>query len=320
MPGDLAAELSSMQNRIVALREPIARFKPAGGISVGNLTPRDYRYFALREQQETVIHQLDEMQRRLEDERGHIAPPMIATAGRRGGWKAVQMRDHGSARQFLVNLHSTDNIEEFLKETASATPDAKSALEVAWRTLCDELHLLEAMIPAEGTADNVVLLIRPIGPQRGSLVAALWQLNRIAHLLQVDSRSIEIESPGAAFGFGGAFSELLLRSRDGLHLFVGEGDELGALQFTVLPVAEGESYETTVNRALSRASDWRQSLDPESPRRSAEPFPPGSVVCVYHGRGPMTDLRTGATVSMNWPPDELRKLLIAGVETRRKHD
>ncbi|MEQ8787300.1 MAG: AAA family ATPase [Pirellulaceae bacterium] len=312
-PEDHAAALADARRRVGEVEQQTLQLKPAGGLSVGSLTPRDFRYLALREQLEMVRHAVERVEQVLAAEHDEPPLPMIASAQGRRSTKEVSRMEHGSARQILLDLHSTDDIDEYVHELAGSAGDPQTTLEASWADLQMEMSLLESFASAPPSSDRGVLVLSPLGNRMGRFENRVLQLlEAYAEHFQLELQQVETPPSLIAYTYGGAFSETLMQCHAGLQLGIGASEQLSALQCMPLPLEEGEVWQSAVDEFLRRRSDWMAKLATGESVRPGEPYPLGEVSRLFYipVGGETFDLARGVTLPWKVSVESARQLFV----------
>jgi ATP-dependent Clp protease ATP-binding subunit ClpC len=318
-PDDYSLELAEMRRRAERIQQQTLQLKPAGGLNVGSLTPRDFRYLALREQFEAVQQGMERIESVLAAEREETHRPMIATAQARRSSKEIARMEHGSARQLLLDLHSTDDINAYVRQRFADAGEARTMLESSWADLHHEMSLLEAFMNAPAASDRGVLLLFPLGdcPERLEYNVCRLLARYAEQAFQLELRRVEMPERLIAFAFGGAFALTLMQCHAGLHIGVGPSEQLSGLHAVLLPLEDDETPEAVIARCLKRRAVWLSQLG--SPGiRPAEPYPLGRVLRLYYPNGVTTDLARGLTLPFEPSAEALRQLFVGPADAVRR--
>jgi ATP-dependent Clp protease ATP-binding subunit ClpA len=292
------------------VEDEFAALKPEGPVTLGQVRPEHYRYFALREQAEEVRLRADELSERLEADREAARgfPSYNRPDTPRRGWKRL-MEWGASLREITAAL----DINEYLHDLAQSAraPAGPAAAELS--DLLDRAALLQLVAQSLRSPQPERVVVWAVqlgaphwGPWTDLLVdgyeAALPSLGLEVHLGDVPEKdladsgfAVAGHSPVRFLTAQGPHALPLLVREAGVHLHCPEHDPVLPAQVLVLPVPEGLGPDAVVRHWLEARGGWLKALARGEASVEEDPWRPGPVIRVWSKRGGVLDLCTGLT-------------------------
>jgi ATP-dependent Clp protease ATP-binding subunit ClpA len=321
---DVEGLLRRVRAAVRRIEDQFGAWRPSGPVTLGQVAPEHYRYFALREQAEQVRGRCQELAERADsgrhNVRGYLARHRPDTPRR--GPRILQLA-YGAAGPFrgafLREIASALDINEYLRELVDAAQAAVGELAAELQEVLGRaalLHLLADSLRKEHPERVVLWPVAFDGrPRAGvrrmldSYVAALPRLGLEvvvqAHKQDVPARDSAETSPESRVGRGGDDSPgafvvaqgphalPLLRLEEGVHLFIPAHGPVEPLQVVVLPVPNSTEAEAVLTEWCIRRRSWLDAVTRGEAAVADDPLKQGPVVRITSERTGMIDLRTG---------------------------
>jgi ATP-dependent Clp protease ATP-binding subunit ClpA len=291
----------------------LGKVRPEGPVTVGQVSAEQYRYFALREQLETVRVSSQSLSARYEASHSTAfdRPAYPRPDRPRPAFKKRYSESRGG---FLRELAASLDINEFLHELAGSTA-APTALVHELQELLRQVALLELIancVETEPPVQRVLLLLRPIGPHLPA------EMDTFAANLEVDLIGVGLTCTEVTATELGHTSDTYLfveglhawpvaNQEAGVHLFCPAHAALAPLQLVAVPLADGVDPWQAIAAAQGRQTNWLAAVARGA--AAEEPYPLGRVVRVYDDRKGAFDLRS----RLHGPADQLAGFLLAGL-------
>lgn len=308
-PEDADEVLRRVRAALWRIEDELVALRPEGPLTLGQVQPEHYRYFAVREQAEKVRQAAQEMSERLENNRR--AQRGLPSYGRPDSPRRARKYLEGPTGQLLQEITAARDINEYLHDLALAARAPTSRLQSELGDLLDQLALLHLLAESLRTpgADRVVLWpVKLDTPHWGAwtseLLAAYWDVLPELGLEVQEHRPAAADLMDAAFGTEmpfpahyliahGPHALALLSRESGVHLYSPEHAAVMAVQVLVLPVPQGAEPSGIVRDWIDGRAHWLEALGRGEARLEDDPLRPGQVVRLYSKRSGRIDLRSG---------------------------
>jgi ATP-dependent Clp protease ATP-binding subunit ClpA len=300
------------------IEDELAPLKPAGPVTLGQVSPEQYRYFLVREQLERVRDRGRELKVLFDDlPRTQRALPSYPNTDMRSGhpYKVLRQLNGAAGRSVLRELAGALSIHEYLRELAlAATPQGTAPHAAELLALVRQVALLQVM------ADS---LCRPT-PERVVMWAPDWGLFRHGHWqdyrtalerlhLEVPPAAIPIKDlpcdVGPYLTVQGLHAWPVTQPEVGTHLVCFDHGVIHALQVFVLPLDAGTEPVAFLRDWLQRRRGWLDALARGAAAVGDDPFAYGPVVRIRGTPPGVIDLRTGLTAET----EDITELLLAAL-------
>ena len=306
------AELPAVEQieRVEALADrlghEIEQARPAGA-TAAKMSREQVRYYAWKEQ----LHQVRERLRGAGEAlaAARRRPPKTEVTPRTPGYdKRLQGMAHRgvSTRGVLRDIHSAQDIHEYLRDAAADIPQADELGE-RLAALRLEATWLAAMHAAAEQPEEAIVIIHALNaPARTFANRLYWLVNVLSLQFGFDGTLVHFpmpESPRVAFRAAGPGIWPLVAGEAGIHVLCRQHENLLPVQIAVLPATgepPREQVEAFYQKRLSSIS-----------RSEMPTF--GPLVRFYDESGPTLDLRSGLSFTGFPSPEEWKRLMLAGL-------
>jgi ATP-dependent Clp protease ATP-binding subunit ClpA len=297
--------------------ERLAPLRPAGVIELRRVTRRDQRYFALRDQVQTVRARAQEIRDGVAAEwardRGLPSLPSRAQAPRPRDWNCRR-----STREAVPGeLLAAEEIRDYLRELAGTAVRTGGRLEDWLAELACEAALVDLLASGcEADDSRALVVIEPLHAARrlwGAELANAYRATFQDRLgLVVDH--IEYHHAGTwASLVSGHGALALAKLEEGTHLIYPTHENFLPVQVTVLEAPPGADAEVLLAERAAARRRWREAFCAGAAAADANPARLLPVVRVYDEGGMTLDVRTGLLAPTLPPEDALRTFLLAAL-------
>jgi len=293
-----ADRLSDIRASLETIEKRVAESRPRTALSGGAILPEHERYFALKEQIDSLFESLNAAETRLESKRrSYLEAAQPEAVGRRSRYRAMKVKNlsvndyHGPAQPFS-SLISAFSMEEAIRELLDRSEPVSGESSV--NDLENRLALLNLMAAAPRDDRPVYICIRgfPEGEPSPKHAGLLWQKYVMSWNeglgLEVEAYPCGHTNDGTdwlfALGLKGLHARALALTEIGTHL--------------VLPRHGGP-----VPLRVDVLNEW--------PAKFADPFAFGPILRVYPDGQPICDVRTGLVAS--FVPEAFRNFTLAAL-------
>jgi hypothetical protein len=189
-PEDVLRRVRAVLRRI---EDEIAPLRPAGPVGSGDLDPRQYRYFAVREQIDHVREGECQLSRAVDPYELPDRPsPSYSPGTAPRGLKHLRSEAVETVRgSVLRDLAAAADVGEYLRELADrAEPEGQEPRDAALLALVRQTALLQLMAESSrsGVAESVLLCLRPVTKDpMGAMAVRLSRLLRKFRELGLDA-------------------------------------------------------------------------------------------------------------------------------------
>jgi hypothetical protein len=283
------------------IEEEFAALRPEGPVTLGQVRPEHYRYFALREMAERVRAHSVEVGEGMEIDlqRARGLPAVRAPDAPRRGLKRV--RD-GIPGRILREIASALDINEYLRDLVDSAraPGGVRALDVL--DLQNQAALLQLVAESLRIAAPERVVLWPLGlnGRQGDFARRLRSLYRAGlRLLDLEVQEAVLDPDGrnVASRFlvvAGPHASSLLALEAGVHLDCPTHGVVEPVVVVVLPVPPEADPPAVARGWLDRRGCWVEALARGEAAVADDPLQPGPVIRIHGPRG-IVDLRTGLT-------------------------
>jgi hypothetical protein len=292
-------------------------------VTIGQVSAEQYRYFALREQLETVRVGCQSLATQFElGQASAYERPRYPRPDRpRGGHKQwISYSRHTTfERSFLRELAASLDINEYLHELAVSTA-APTALVQELQEMLRQVALLELIancVETEPPVQRTLLWLRPIGPRLPAEMDTFVD-NLLVDLTGVGLSCTEVSATelghtsDSYLVVNGLHAWPLVSQEAGVHLFCPAHTALAPIQLVVVPLADGVDSWQAIAEAQHRQTSWLTAVARGTVNE--EPYSLGRVIRVYGDRKGAFDLRS----RLHGPADQLAGFLLAGLPLPRE--
>jgi ATP-dependent Clp protease ATP-binding subunit ClpA len=285
------------------IEDEFAALRPAGPLTLGQVSMEHYRYFILREQLEQVRDQARTVSEAVETARlgRHLYPGHRSVDRPRRGQqrRIVDVRSAHLLREMAAAL----DIEEYLHDVVQAAAIAVGPHAEEFQALLGEVGLLQLLAESlrEPAGESALLWPVPLGAGQESAVEqllAFYEAVLPGLRLEVVRSRPGREDAKARQSFlvlHGPHALAVARLEAGIHLFCPAHAAVEPVQVLALPVPEGADPDSLSRDWLDRREQWLAALARGETAAADDPLRPGPVLRVYSERTGMVDLRTGLT-------------------------
>ncbi len=284
------------------IEEEFAALRPAEPITLGQVRPEHYRYFALRQLAERVRQRSVEVGEVLERiKQSAVGLPTLRRPDtprcRSKQWIDIM------GRRLLREIASALDINEYLRELMdSARAPTGGAVAEMLRDLRHEAALLQLVADGLRRDDPQRVLLWPLGldgRQWDFGVVLLARYRGALHRLELDVEETPLDRDGEKFGghsltVSGPHAWPLLKLEAGVHLHCPAHGAVEPVVVVVLPLAEGDDPVVAARAWQRKRQCWAEAVARGEAAVGDDPLQPGAVIRLYGPRG-MVDLRTGLT-------------------------
>jgi DNA polymerase III delta prime subunit len=310
---DAAGLLWRVRAAVRRIEHEFAAWRPAGPITLGQVAPEHYRYFAVREQAEQVRDRCNELAERASSG-GHTLKAYLTRdrpdAPRRG--RKVLQLTYPFRGALLREIASALDINEYLRELVESAQPPDGGLAGELHEVLGQAALLHLLADSlhEPHAERAVLWPLGFDGRQPEWVRRLLDgyLRRLPRLgLEVMAVGYKPDDPspaspacvagdhsvGAFLVVQGPHALPLLRLEQGVHLFIPAHGPVEPLQVIVLPAPDNAEAETVLNEWCASRRTWLDAVARGQAAVADDPLAPGPVVRMICERTGMVDLRTG---------------------------
>jgi ATP-dependent Clp protease ATP-binding subunit ClpA len=318
---DVGGLLGRIRRAVRRIEDELSAWRPAGPITLGQVSPEHYRYFALRDQAERVRARCQELDEKAEAARwhDHAYPSHAHPDAPRRSLKGFEYRDFLAAvGRLLREIASALDINEYLQDLSRSARAPEGELAGEFQDLLGQAALLRLLSESlrEPQAERVVLWpldlsgrqLAPTGRILDLLHEALelmgfevsyprgrwdWPSDLWTKLHTADPRVPP--PPGKFLVAQGPHAWPLLRLENGIHLFAPARGAVVPVQLLVLALAADADPVAFLRDWLDRRQQWLQSVGCGEAAVTDDPLTAGPVVRIYSEKTGILDLRSGLT-------------------------
>jgi ATP-dependent Clp protease ATP-binding subunit ClpC len=318
-PEERLRRIEATLNTIV---DSFAHLRPQGAISIGRVSPEQYRYFSLRDQTDQLRQQVREFQRSLVERRQQQGNPFgfsrqhdaQAVTKRKFTLRNLNGEKFGPLLQDMASAISWTEYLQELTHSATEMPGEHDFQELEHRIALLQMMSkpsLEEQVDvglylkgyASGTERNLTLQLRKMF------------LSTFTNELSLQTEVIELPAPEFssqdAFllvrGLGAkAFAEL----EQGTHLFTVAHEGIIPIRVFAYPLTTNTQPLELLREQFHLEESWRHG------GLENNPFAFGKVVRLYSEPGNTVDLRTGLIVNSPLSAEALQWFLLQAIPIR----
>jgi ATP-dependent Clp protease ATP-binding subunit ClpC len=296
--------------RVEALADRLAgeieQARPSGA-TAAKMPREQIRYYAWKEQ----LHQVRELLRGAGDAlaAARRRPPKTEVTPRTPGYdKRLQGMAHRgvSTRGVLRDIHSAQDIHEYLRDAAAEIPQANE-LDQRLAALRLEAVWLAAMVAAAEQPEEAIVIVHALNePARAFANRLYWLVNVLSGQFGFEGAFIHFpmpSSPRVAFRAAGPGLWPLLANEAGIHVLCRQHENLLPVQIAVLPATSEPPRDQVEAFYRERMSGISRSEVPVL----------GPLVRFYDEAGPTLDLRSGLSFTGFPAPEDWKRLMLAGL-------
>jgi len=312
--GDPAELLDRAEAALDRIESSIDGLDPGEQLTQGQLSPRHFRYLAIREQARRVRFLIGRTDEALARKRPR---PGLRHAPRRSQTTARQRLSYDGAAlwQRLIDIQQAESVADLLPVSSGGPPDdfASRSHEIQ-----NDLALLEAMA-GPPVADRVLLFLRPLA-QSPSLRYDLCRVYLQSFQSQHGAQMRDVKE-AAEQGLLPAGCELLLAEmpaahrvfagEEGTHLMMTATSRIVPAQVMLIALAEGQDPLPAFKVHIERWDRFRAALARSEATPSDDPFRLRPVIRIYEHSSAAMDLRTGLVIRSFPEPADMRRFILA---------
>jgi ATP-dependent Clp protease ATP-binding subunit ClpA len=298
---DVGGLLKKVRAAVRRIEDEFAEWRPAGEVTLGQVRPEHYRYFALREQVELVRQRAQELAEAVEAMRwGPEAFPVYSRPD--SGRVKYHFRDWCAPEgPVLREMAAALDINEYLQDLMNSARLPEGKLASQMHHLLGRLALLQLLSESLRSPQPERVLLWPLGldaiqPEPARRLLVLYQAALESLGLEVHANNTAETAFSAQFLLvHGPHALPLLEQEAGLHLFSPAHAAVEPVRLLVMPVAEGTTPVDVLRAWFGQRQTWLAAVGFGEAAVEDDPLSPGPVLRIYTARDEIIDLRTGLT-------------------------